>query len=211
MGYLQASAVAASTGLHIGKGTLPIQICSKTCKNCKNYWSKHDKPSQFLRYICETANSAPILRRLDIMQKQANIILSLTLLLLIAACTAAGNHQLRQSQKYDCESEIGDNAKLKCYSNALRISVHREITSALKDWAAFEPNFTQGDPRSGLRIDIELNDNGEIKNIKLDQPSENLSFDNAIIQAIHNAAPFSLPKDKALRKRLLKFSYNIVF
>jgi len=143
-------------------------------------------------------------------RKQAIIVGSLALLTLVAACSVADKQQVRQSKEYDCESEIDDNAKLKCYSNALRISVHREISSALQDWADFKPNYTQGDLRSGLRIDIELNDKGEIKSIKLNQPSENLSFDNAIMQAIHNAAPFALPKDKALRKRLLKFSYNIV-
>jgi len=133
----------------------------------------------------------------------------LTWLSFLAACASASRVQTGQLPESDCEL-MGDNAsKLDCYFSEIRGSIHVELISAVRDWARFDSVQAQSFPRRGVKVDVELNERGEVKNVNLVSRSDNLSFNDMIVETIQLAGPFALPKDRNLRKRLLKFRYNV--
>lgn len=82
--------------------------------------------------------------------------------------------------------------------------------SDLTTW--FELNYPNGNRLlNDTTVGIKLKSNGEISELNIIQSSGDGSFDNALLQAIRNAAPFELPKEENIRARLQEFSWQIVF
>lgn len=137
------------------------------------------------------------------------LICLLTLLSLMAACTIVDKKQASQALSSDCESISSDDSKLKCYIGEIRSSINLELIAAIRDWTS--PGRQESLPRRGVKIAVELYENGTVKKVILTRRSDSFSFNEMIIQTIEEAGPFALPKDKELRKRLLKFGFNIEF
>ena len=131
-----------------------------------------------------------------------------TILILFGVIGCSGNAV--KTAKNDCASISDDHEKYRCYLQDLRYNVRSQIMSDLTTW--FELNYPNGNRLlNDTTVGIKLKSNGEISELNIIQSSGDGSFDNALLQAIRNAAPFELPKEEKIRARLQEFSWQIVF
>ena len=107
----------------------------------------------------------------------------LVILFFIAGC---GSNP-KSTKVSECENYSSESGKLDCYVAELRMNIQLQLEQDLRTW--FELNGPYGDWWFGeLLVKINLKPSGEIEKITVVESSNNLRFDDFIMQTIRNAS-----------------------
>ena len=128
----------------------------------------------------------------------------LVILVFIAGC---GSNP-KSTKVSECESYNSESAKLDCYVAELRTNIRLQLEQDLRTW--FELNGPYGDWWFGeILVKVNLKPSGEIEKLTVVESSNNLRFDDFIMQSIRNASPFNMPKEKDTALKLKSFTWGI--
>ena len=128
----------------------------------------------------------------------------LVLLVLVPGC---GSNQ-KSLATHECENYSSEKRKLNCYISDLRNTIRLQLEQDLRTW--YQYNGAYGDWWYGeILVKVDLLPDGQIEKLKIIESSNNLRFDDFIMQSIKNASPFSMPKEEITRRKLKSFNWGI--
>ncbi|WP_455376600.1 energy transducer TonB family protein [Kaarinaea lacus] len=128
-------------------------------------------------------------------------------LVLLALVTSCGSNQ-KSLAIHECENYSSEERKLNCYISDLRNTIRLQLEQDLRTW--YQYNGAYGDWWYGdILVRVDLRPDGQIEKLKIIESSNNLRFDDFIMQSIKNASPFSMPREEMTRQKLKSFSWGI--
>ncbi len=132
-------------------------------------------------------------------------------LVLTFSCLLVGcNGDLEKKTDKNCENINTVEGRYNCYSIEMRQKIYSQFDILIENLeVAQEP--VRGNLIGIPKAIVELDVNGNIKNISLDQSSGSATFDQLLLQSIEGSAPFNLPINNLEKARLQKFEYSITF